>query len=102
MTDSYFANICEKATQELRNRAPKKTGNLAYNGVQLVFVSNREALLYVDESIAPYMPYTNEPWVADRWKGKPNPNEGWFDRAADGIAQLLNDLAGGKLKSVDY
>lgn len=101
MTDSEFANLCEEALQELRDRAPKRTGNLAYNGVRLVFVSKKEALLYVDETVAPYMPYTNEPWLAERWHGKQNPNEGWFDRAADGIAQMLNRLAGGKLKRVD-
>ncbi len=101
MTDSNFAHICEEAVQELRNRAPKRTGNLAYNGVRIVFVSRKETLLYVDESIAPYMPYTNETWLAPTWNGRKNPNEGWFDRAADGIAELLNHLLGGELKRVD-
>ena len=101
MTDSDFANMCMEGERELRSLAPKDTGNLAYNGVRLVFISKKEAILYVDESIAPYMPYTNEPWLSTRWNGKRNPNEGWFDRAADSIAQMLSDLVKGDVKRVD-
>lgn len=101
MKDSTFANMCYAAAAELRKRAPKRTGNLAYNGVRLVFVSNKEALLYVDEAIAPYMPYTNEPWVSPYWNGKKNPNEGWFDRSVEVIAEMLNGLAKGELQHVD-
>lgn len=101
MTDSDFANLCERALQELRARAPKRTGNLANNGVRLVFVSKKEALLYVDEAVAPYMPYTNEPWLSPYWNGKKNPNEGWFDRAAEGIAEMISSLAKGDLTRVD-
>lgn len=101
MTDSDFANICEQALQELRARAPKRTGNLAYNGVRLVFVSKKEALLYVDDAIAPYMPYTNEPWLSPYWNGKKNPNEGWFDRSAEAIAEMISELSKGDLKRVE-
>lgn len=93
--------MCEQALQELRARAPKRTGNLANNGVRLVFVSKKEALLYVDESAAPYMPFTNEPWVSPYWNGKKNPNEGWFDRSADAIAEMIGNMAKGNLKRVD-
>lgn len=93
--------MCEQALLELRARAPKRTGNLAFNGVRLVFVSKKEALLYVDEAVAPYMPFTNEPWLSPYWNGKKNPNEGWFDRSAEAIAEMISSMAKGKIKRVD-
>lgn len=101
MTDSDFANMCEQALLELRTRAPKRTGNLAFNGVRLVFVSKKEALLYVDEAVAPYMPFTNEPWLSPYWNGKKNPNEGWFDRSAEAIAEMISSIAKGNIKRVE-
>lgn len=101
MTESDFRDMCEQAFQELRTRAPKRTGNLANNGVRLVFISKKEALLYVDEAVAPYMPYTNEPWISPYWNGKKNPNEGWFDHSAEAIAETISNLAKGDMKRVD-
>ena len=100
MTDGDFVRACEEAAQELRSLAPKRTGNLAYNAVQITFVSKKHAILYVDESIAPYMPYTNEPWISPWWRGKKNPNEGWFDQGAETIAEFIAQKLGGVLKSV--
>lgn len=96
MTDQDFAAMCELVTEELRDLAPYDTGNLALNAIRLEFTSSREARIYVDESIAPYMPYTNEPWLAERWHGKKNPNEGWFDAAVQLIAELVADLSEGE------
>ena len=101
VTDTDFAIMCYRATAKLRALAPKDTGNLAYNGVRLVFVSKKEALLYIDETVAPYMPYTNEPWLSPRWNGKKNPNEGWFDRSAEAIAEMMKDMTKGVMKRVD-
>lgn len=47
-------------------------------------INMHKCKLYVDENIAPYMKFTNEPWE----HGK-NPNEGWFDRAAQTIAEHI-------------
>lgn len=81
----------------LRELAPKDTGNLAYNSIRLVRVDKDTFKIYVDEAIAPYMPYTNEPWVSPRWNGKKNPNEKWFDKAAKIVAQEIADAIGGEI-----
>lgn len=45
--------------------------------------------------IAPYVPYTNEPWISPKWNGKKNPNEGWWDRfVAEFTKRLANKLKG--------
>ncbi|MBQ0099308.1 MAG: hypothetical protein KBS91_02035, partial [Firmicutes bacterium] len=45
--------------------------------------------IYINEDIAPYMPFTNEKWVAKRWNGKQNPNEQWFDNAVKFIVDEI-------------
>lgn len=97
MTDADFKATCELAIEQLRNLAPYDTGNLALNAIKMEFVSSKECVILVDEAIAPYMPYTNEPWISPRWNGKKNPNEAWFDNAAELIAEILTDLFKGDL-----
>lgn len=97
MTHADFKAACEFAFETLRDLAPYDTGNLARNAIKLEFVSRNVARIYVSEAIAPYMPYTNEPWVAKKWNGHKNPNEGWFDASANLIAESLGDLLGGNL-----
>ena len=92
-----FIAACELATEMLRDLAPYDTGNLALNAIQMVVVSSREVWVYVSESIAPYMVYTNEPWIAKRWNGKKNPNEFWFEAAVELISEELADLLEGEL-----
>ena len=43
------------------------------------------------------MVYTNEPWIAERWNEKKNPNEGWFEAAVELISEELSDLLEGQL-----
>lgn len=43
-----------------------------------------------------YMPFTNEPWVSPRWKGRQNPNLKWFDENAEYIAKMIARHTGGK------
>lgn len=51
--------------------------------------------IYVDPAIAPYVPYTNEPWISPRWHGKKNPNEGWWQRFVEEFnTRLANKLHG--------
>ena len=97
MTDADFAAACELAVETLRKRAPYDTGNLARNAIQIRMISSKEFVISVNESIAPYMPYTNEPWLAERWHGRKNPNEGWFDAAVQLIAETMTDLLKGEL-----
>lgn len=93
MTSTDFIVLCKECEQMLRMAAPYKTGNLRYNAIKLEIMTTNEVKLYVDENIAPYMKYTNEPWK----RGK-NPNEGWFDRAAERIANYMTTRLQGTVK----
>ena len=73
------------------------TGNMKYNATRIERISTNTNKVYVDENIAPYVPYTNEPWISPHWKGAKNPNEGWFDDFALEYAQLLAQALGGTL-----
>lgn len=98
MTDEEFKQVCLEAVEDIRGYAPYDTGNLRYNAIRVEFPSPQECRIYVDESIAPYMPFTNEPWVSPKWNGKKNPNEGWWQDAVDYIAETIAE----KLKGTVY
>ena len=90
-----FVSVCMKAVRKLRELAPKDTGNLAYNAVRVRFPDKDTCVIYVDERIAPYMPFTTLPWISPRWHGRQNPNEGWWDSAVEVIGeQVAKDLKG--------
>jgi|LGOV01.1.fsa_nt_gb hypothetical protein len=36
-----------------------------------------------------YMPYTNEKWISPQWRGRKNPNEGWFEETTEYIARYI-------------
>lgn len=93
-----FRQACEKAVKQLRGLAPYDTGNLAKNAIKIEFPSANECHIYVDESIAPYMPFTTRPWVSPKWRGKKNPNEGWWQAAGELIAEYIAELVGGEIK----
>jgi hypothetical protein len=78
------------STQFLRNylviKAPFRTGNLALNGIGTVQKIDLVSPVYqvvIGGEIAPYVVYTNEKWVAEKWGGAINPNENWIQRAID-------------------
>ena len=100
MTIDDMERLTSGATTVLRFYAPVKTGNLRNNGINYE-VYDDKGVIYVDgdctNGIAFYMPYTNEPWVADRWHGKKNPNEGWWQNAVDKVAEYIADILGGAL-----
>lgn len=112
ITDEDFAAACELAYEQLIELAPYDTGNLALNAIQIEFVSPTECKIYVDEKIAPYMPFTNEKWehkwikmgnfkpgeVVERFRSWDNPNENWWNRACEFIMGIIADLLGGELK----
>ena len=95
MTAERFNEYVDRFTELLRLLAPKDTGTLAFDSIRIEWNGKNEARIYVDKEIAPYMPYTNEPWVADRWNGKQNPNEAWWQNAIKQIIEQLNDEFGG-------
>lgn len=86
MTNAQFTAFGERIKRQLQSFSPIRTGNLRYNSIRLERTGENEIRIYVDEKIAPYMPFTNEPWLSPRWNGKKNPNEAWFDNAAFKIA----------------
>lgn len=89
VSNAQFKRICQRAVTELRGLAPYDTGNLAMNAIKMEMESPNVCLIYVDESIAPYMPFTNEPWVSPKWNGKKNPNEGWWQKAGDLVVEYI-------------
>lgn len=78
--------------------APKDTGNLAYNAIKLKKTKNGY-VIKVDSKIAPYMVYTEEPWISPKWHGKKNPNEEWFKQLAEDIAEYIRQIFNGERKN---
>lgn len=97
MTKAKFDAICLEAVEDLRRFAPIDTGNLRYNAIRYEWIDESTFKIYVDESIAPYMPYTNEEWLSPRWHGKKNPNEKWFDKACEYIIDKVMQELNGEL-----
>lgn len=89
--------LMQKIMTVFKSVVPIRTGNLKENAVKLVDKGNGVWEITIDQSIAPYMPYTNEPWVSPKWKSKKNPNEHWFDDAAGLIALLIAQELNGTL-----
>lgn len=87
-------NIIEEMRLEW---VPRDTGNMALNALRYD-ITNNIVDITIDESIAPYVPYTNEPWVSDKWQGKKNPNEGWWQRFVDEFTKRLAARLKGELK----
>ena len=107
MSDAQFRKLCLAAFNEFVALVPNpktrylpggSTGNMALNAAQIRFPSPDVCEIYIDDEIAPYLPYTIEPWLSPRWKGKKNPNEGWFERAAAYIAQYVAKNVKGEIK----
>lgn len=84
-----------RAVNTLRKLAPKDTGNLAFKAIKGEWSDENTYHIYVDENIAPYMVYTNEPWISSYWRGKQNPNEHWWNATIEELIRLIsNDLQG--------
>jgi hypothetical protein len=100
MTPEQLEKNVHLAVKHLRSFCPEKTGNLKNNAIKFERINKSEYRIYIDESVAPYMPFTNEPWTSDYWNGKKNPNEKWFDRATEYIVEYLASINRGKAKKV--
>lgn len=98
MTTREFQRFCESLFQGTKRITPIDTGNMRYNAVKIVYTDGgNECHIYVDEAIAPYVFYTNEPWISPKWHGKKNPNEGWLDNGAQIIDERIRQRLGAKL-----
>ena len=77
------------------------TGNMRFNATKFEVVSDAHFRIVVDGDIAPYVPYTNEPWISPKWRGAQNPNEGWFPRSVIMYATALAMALGGTFELPD-
>ncbi len=95
MTKQDVINAAVSIVEEMSGElVPRDTGNMAFNALT-INVNNDMIDIFVNPAIAPYVPYTNEPWLSERWHGKKNPNEGWWDRfVAEFAKRLANKLKG--------
>ena len=80
-----------------RDWVPHKTGNLANNAIYY-YVQGDKFVVQVSDYTAPYVPYTNEPWISPKWNGKKNPNQWWWQKFADEFARRLANALKGELK----
>ena len=98
MTRGELVSVCVEIAEALREEiVPKDTGNMAYKAVQYR-IEGDTFHLWVDSAIAPYVPYTNEEWKSPKWKGKKNPNEGWWNRLCEEFINRLATRLGGRVE----
>ena len=90
-------SITRQIEERFREIAPYDTGNLAENAIKREYLGDGKWRIIVDESVAPYMKYTNESWdnFAPPLQGKKNPNEGWWHVACqEAMRTVANRLKG--------
>ena len=107
MTAQRVITACVETVEEMRanfvpnpNTRYKKggsTGNMAFNALRYR-VEGDIFHIWIDEGIAPYVVYTNEPWKSPKWHGKQNPNEGWWECFCDEFAKRLASKLQGVIK----
>lgn len=98
MNAQDFENMCSKLFGDIKRISPVDTQNLRDNAIRYEHIDVNTVKIYVEETIAPYMPYTNEPWVSRRWNGKQNPNEGWWDNGAvNTVIKGIREVFGEKI-----
>lgn len=78
MTRQEFENIMVDAMNMARQQVwfPKDTGNMAFASFKGHWLGGDKFRLYFDETVAPYVYYTNEVW---RNRKGVNPNEKWIE-----------------------
>ena len=86
------------AVASARVLIPIDTGNLRYNSFKIEPLGNMKWKVYIDEKVAPYAPYVNEKWISPKWNGKTNPNEGFWERVFEFIANQISSATNGQIK----
>ena len=85
----------------LKLKAPKKTMNLAVNGIRKAFDDQGVPFIVIGGEPAPYAIYTNEPWISDHWLNKKtgvmavNPNMGWIWQAVTDCVPYIQSCMNG-------
>lgn len=97
MTKNEWELLFIEAINSLRQQTfvPYDTGNLKFNAIKGMWVGENQYRIYIDESVAPYVFFTNEPWVS---RASGNPNEGWIDKAFYYIANYIAQRTGGTIQ----
>jgi hypothetical protein len=98
MTKREFDKLCMKCVIEVRKRCPRDTGNLRDNGIQFEWLGDFKFKIYINQSNARYMTYTNEPWISPRWNGNKNQNEAWWQDSYKLLVELIIRELKGKIK----
>lgn len=103
MKAETFEKCCLEAFEIAKLKTPIDTGNLRYNALQIEFENGgNRCVISVNEDIAPYMVYTDKPWVAEKWNGAKNPNENWWkERFFDTFLKEFTRALGDLVKSVE-
>lgn len=92
-----FNLICFEAYDFIRRYTPIDTGNLRNNAVKYEALTPTHVVISIDQAIAPYMPYTNEPWLSPRWNGRKNPNEHWWQDTVELLVRHIAEQYRGKV-----
>ncbi len=91
MTYSQFIQVCYGVVEIIKNASPIDTGNLRWNAIRFTLIDQNTFKISIDENIAPYTVYTNEPWISPKWNGAKNPNEAWWNNVIEN--KIVNYLA---------
>lgn len=79
----------EKAQRLIQSLSPVRSGELK-NSIDLLATANGYEIVVK----APHMVYTEEAWVSPQWRGRDNPNEGWFQEAIELAFRLIQSELG--------
>lgn len=102
ITQAQIKNVVQAALEAGRFLIPKDTGNLRFNATLYENEGDGHLVIYVsgdgEKGIAPYAPFTNEPWLSPRWNNKKNPNEGWWDKFVEFVVNYIQTALGGRVE----
>lgn len=89
----YFNELRLMSQVLLKGQTPYRTGNLR-STIHTTRLGGEEFSLIIGGERAPYVLFVNERWRSPRWKGRENPREGFIDRSADLIADMIGSTPG--------
>jgi hypothetical protein len=79
----------------MRNRTPKDSRNLELNATRSYPIQNG-FIIQAKKALAFYAPFVNGKWISPRWRGKKNPNEGYFEKASVDIIRYVKSVGNGE------
>lgn len=74
----------DKAYNLVKGVAPVRSGELK-RSIKLITTASGYDIIIT----APHMVYTEEEWISPKWRGRANPNEGWFKEVVELVFRLL-------------